>query len=83
MTCIGCDAVIATAPAAFAIMHDRDVPEGKAANITGAGPFCGYAICLECFTDPAHRRRLLKGHFAIPSDVERMVGAAGSSTGIG
>jgi hypothetical protein len=81
MKCIGCDSELA-APAAYAIMHGADMPAGMTPDVTGPGAFMAFAVCLGCFVNPSVRARPLKAHFALPSDVERMVGAAGSSSGI-
>lgn len=76
--CVGCGEV--AIPAAFAIMHPADAPKGRKPDAQGRSGFAGYATCVLCFTEPEHRKRKLKAHFAMPGDVARMVGAAGSSS---
>lgn len=79
MKCIGCGAQTKE-PAAFAIMADQDLKALKATpDLRGRGSFHAAAVCGDCFRDPAHRKRKLKAHYALPADVRRMVGAAGSA----
>jgi hypothetical protein len=80
--CVGCESPLdQRTVAAFAIMHERDLADGElTAHIKGAGRFHAAAVCGDCYTDPSHRKRDLKAHYAMPEDVARMLGRAGSSS---
>lgn len=88
MKCIGCDEE--TEPAAYAIMHqDTFLELGMAAALTGPvwpgndqRRFAAAPVCGPCHRDPAHRKRLLKAHFATPAMVNVALAAAGSSTDV-
>jgi hypothetical protein len=80
MKCIGCG-VQTKAPAAYAIMSDEDLKKLKAKPaVRGKGRFHAATVCDLCFRDPSHRKRTLKAHYALPDDVGRMLGRAGSSS---
>lgn len=83
MKCIGCSVETKT-PAAFAIMQEQDLEALKATpSKKGKGRFHAAPVCDLCFHDPAHRKRKLKAHFALPADLDRMLRLAGSSSRIG
>lgn len=80
--CAGCRTT--SEPAAYAIMHERDLAKIKKVKITkGPRSFHAAPVCQECFTNPANRKRKLKAHFSMPQDLKRMLAAAGSSSSIG
>jgi hypothetical protein len=84
MLCIGCDQDLPTA--AWAIMNEADIPEGREVAHAGPGKFHALSCCENCYNNvEGSRQRILKAHFALPDSAQLFValGTAGSSGQIG